>query len=247
MKKDLEYIISLSAGIGRSFREAEDMLSLAKQRKNIINPIISLDENAKSSLSLINEPYNICIYDENRPYIKSDLFSKELIDDAIDSVSRHFKYDDNTDVQKDIDAEIRKRCFDFGTGTYTPYGHLIAKMIDEENNDGLIMFLDGDDMHYWNYYNYHDVSRHINAIGKSLMESLIIGNTKNITYPRRMEDDVMSRPDISLRHGYVNRLHSSAGDEFLIELFCDSSDLVRISEKIIRNAYQAQLDMYKSS
>ncbi len=78
---------------------------------------------------------------------------------------------------------------------------------------------------------------HITEIGKALNSGsrpVETGNRHSDLVTRITEDSPL----------LVQRLHGSAGDEFVVNVRCQEHQLVPLAEKLIRAAYEAQMNMY---
>lgn len=131
-----------------------------------------------------------------------------------------------------IDLEILKR--DPKTKLLNKLGYYIEKQKLENTKkynfkNRYILLFDADSMHFLNKkYGYETVDKYLEAVGKALSE--------NIRYSKdRKEKDMLKIKDL-----LNNRKNDAAGDEFIIDLFCDKKYLKQIAERYITNCYEYQ-------
>lgn len=131
-----------------------------------------------------------------------------------------------------IDLEILKR--DPKTKLLNKLGYYIEKQKLENTKkytpkNRYILLFDADSMHFLNKkYGYETVDRYLETVGKALSEN--IRDSKD-----RKEKDMLKIKDL-----LNNRKNDAAGDEFIIDLFCDKKYLRQIAERYITNCYEYQ-------
>jgi GGDEF domain-containing protein len=237
--KSEEFIIGLSVGIGFSLNEAQEALKIAKKGKEKV---------VEGEAIRIDGPYNIAIY-------KGTPLPDKAI--SLDEVTRDLtilnKYTGET--YQDMLKLIEGKKIDSLTGTLTPYGYFIELDLIRKAEEKVykrtpkrnILLFDGDNMKHWNEtYNYEEVTEHLIQIGKALNEhthKIISGDRKSDLILRTNKSELEEIADGSL----VHRKHGTAGDEFIINLRAPYDKLVPIAERLIREAYLAQLRLYKKS
>lgn len=205
-----KFKINLSVGIGRNILEAEKALINAKKKKHN------------------NRKYNIEIYSGKK--IKSEIIiSKELID-AYLRLEKNLSH--SPKLLKDL--EILKR--DPKTKLLNKLGYYIEKQkLEIQNkyhkNKRYIILFDADSMHTLNKkYGYKAVDKQLECIGKALKE-----NIRLTTKDYRTEKDLINIKDV-----LNNRKNDSAGDEFIIDLYCNKKDLITIAKRYLDKCSEYQ-------
>lgn len=173
-----------------------------------------------------HKKFNIEIY--AGPKLKyTDVIPSEIIDAYLRLEKRL------SNSPKDlIDLEILKR--DPKTKLLNKLGYYIEKQKLENtkkynHKNRYILLFDADSMHFLNKkYGYETVDKYLEAVGQALSEN--IRDSKD-----RKEKDMLKIKDL-----LNNRKNDAAGDEFIIDLFCDKKYLRQIAERYITNCYEYQ-------
>ena len=227
------FILGLSVGIGSSVKEAQTALKTAKSLKEKI-------EEGEPIKIRFNGPYSIAQYSGD-PLLDEAVALEELKADLeILNI-----YSGNPRIYADMLKLIEGKRYNYSTGTLTPYGYqLQLKQIVEREitkygraPQRQLLFFDCNDMKHWNdLTDYDEVTRHIAVVGSALNH-----NSRNEGRDNR-DVDLVTRV---LQNDYlVQRIHGSAGDEFLVNVRAPQKRLVTIAKKLIKSAYKAQMDMY---
>ncbi|MBI2208434.1 hypothetical protein HYU50_02980 [Candidatus Woesearchaeota archaeon] len=229
------FILGLSVGIGDSIKEAQEALKNAKSLKETV-------EEGKPIKIRFNGPYSIAQY-SGSPLLDEAMALKELETD-LGILNSH---SGNPRVYADMLTLIEGKRYDHSTGTLTPYGYQfqLEQSVERERSEygrtqqRRLLFFDCNDMHHWNdLTDYDEVTRHIAAIGRALSH-----NSRNERQETR-DRDLVTR--VMQNDSLVQRIHGSAGDEFLVNVRAPKDKLVLIAEKLIKSAYKTQMDMYST-
>ena len=244
----IDFIIGMKVGIGETPDEASlAVLKQASQLKEKVNDS-DLPESVlqKTVAKHTQQDYSIARYDGPEVEIDPEIEEarerlsarvKESID-RLATIER--KYGKDELAYTYLRDEVRTKEIDKDTGCLTPFGYQFQIQTQESERipEGMKRFylmFDGNDMHYWNEKaDYNDVTAHLHLMGRTLKES-----TRG---KKRPEDK--TRQDLV---GRVTRTHGSAGDEFLVDIICKESDIMKITTRIMKEVYQTQIDKYLSS
>ena len=227
------FILVLSVGIGSSVKEAQTALKTAKSLKEKV-------EESEPIKIRFNGPYSVAQY-SGVPLLDEAVALEELEAD-LEILNAH---SGNSQVYADMLKLVEGKRYDHSTGTLTPYGYQfqLKQIVEREITkygrapQRQLLFFDCNDMKYWNdLTDYDGVTRHIAAVGSALSH-----NSRN-KGRENMDRDLVTR--VMQNDSLVQRIHGSAGDEFLVNVRAPKDKLVIIAEKLIKSAYQAQMDMY---
>ncbi len=152
---------------------------------------------------------------------------------------------------------INDHTWDHMTGALTSFGHAFTSLRRgpvqlPPEYEHFNVFIDANDMHYWNEHGgttdasgkiilcgTEDVDRHLKAIGYALVHGA------------RMErkdadnDHPQFRPSLDLvARRSVTRTHGSAGDEFVVDLYCPRVNVVNVVERLFDRVYAEQAKLY---
>lgn len=257
----LDFILGIKAGIGRTFNEAEIAMFQAKELAEGITDDDSL-ETAKEKVDLMvrSKRYAIHLYDgtEVRPVMEDlSLSSRKALENEVEetilSLNRIEKeYGFNSLAYKTINQMVRLRSVDQTTGTLTYYGYLLQLKKGPEraaavNGSQLFQVLvDCNYMHYWNSkVGYNNVTDKITVVGNALVQStrtppfLNLGqqNKTGTGQDKRQKRKSDRYPDLVT---LVTRTHGSAGDEFLIDLYCPADLIVPVVNRVFDTVYSKQ-------
>ena len=230
------FILGVSVGIGSSITEAQE--ALLKNAKSLKETV----EEGKPIQIRFNGPYSIAQY-SGVPLLDEAVALKEFEAD-LEILNTH---SGNPKVYADMLELIKGKRYDHSTGTLTPYGYQfqLKQIVERERSEygrtpqRQLLFFDCNNMHYWNELtNYDEVTRHIAAVGSALSH-----NSRN-KGRENMDRDLVTR--VMQNDSLVQRIHGSAGDEFLVNVRAPKDKLVIIAEKLIKSAYQSQMDMYST-
>lgn len=236
----LEILISLGAGIGTTFQEAEAALHQAKTKKEQLCPTddISLSL-AKIQANITSKNYAIAKY--VGPHLEdlpdSAYTSQGKVGDQVQKTITNLdqiknNYGEDSPAYKIIFNMIHDQCYDFNTGTLTPFGYHF-KLATAENHPTKLkrycIIVDANDMHYWNSkVGYDRVTQALSLIGQTLASSV-----------RKNDNNRLG--DLVLRPTLISRTHGSAGDEFLIDMYAPEDAINSIITRLFDNVYKAQL------
>lgn len=252
----LEYVIGISAGIGRSFAEANAALKVAKENKLDISGC-----QPEEAISLIKEAfelghYSIHLYDgppkRSKPVFKEiDSLEKDLEEDLVFLDDVKERYGAKSLAYDALESMVKKRKHDPLTGALSPYGYLFKKKTEKipisfpNGIEHFTVLIDGNNMKYWNdHFEYNDVSAHLAALGQALVKGVRKGGEKHkgkYSVEKKLDAGV---PDLVLRPGFVTRTHGSAGDEFVLDLYCKEEDVVNVVKRLFDQTYAAQKELY---
>ncbi|MBU1112151.1 MAG: hypothetical protein ABIG93_00270 [archaeon] len=244
----LEYILGVKAGIGETFQEAEQALQKASLLKPKIVPEDSPKEAfAKTLAQIESRKYAVVMYDGQPLEVSYDLedVNRDAILEAIDNLKEvAFTYGEDSLAYQALERSIENQSYDRTTGALTNFGYMFELCKREELSpesvlpEGVkryIVLFDANDMHYWNSNaGYDNVTDHIAAIGKALVDSS--RGVFNI-------DKTDKVPDIVIRVPFVNRTHGSAGDEFMIDPYCHEDHIGPVVERLVDQIYQHQKEL----
>lgn len=227
--------MGISVGIGNSIKESQEALKNAKSLKEAV-------EQGKPIKIRFNGPYSVAQY-SGSPLLDEAVALKEVEAD-LEILNTH---SGNPKVYADMLKLIEGKRYDYSTGTLTPYGYQLQlkQIVERERNEygripqRQLLFFDCNNMHYWNdLTDYDEVTRHIAAVGSALSH-----NSRNKLH-RSRDRDLVTR--VMQNDSLVQRIHGSAGDEFLVNVRAPNDKLDIIAKKLIKSAYQSQMDMYGS-
>lgn len=244
----LEFILGLKAGIGHNLCEAEQAMNGAKLKKEKIVETDSV-EVAKQKIEAIIAVgvYPIKVYDG--PPL-AELPNTALIRRVTASLTRlqsiEQEYGTSSPAYHALKAEIGQQCTDPATLALTPFGYTFLQvenpsLVAASILDRHIILIDANNMHYWNdKMGYDKVSARLNAIGRALVQA-----TRTMKLQESYDDTdkrniTAMSPDLVVREGYVNRTHGTAGDEFIVDLFCRKDDVLTITHRLFQQAYAEQ-------
>jgi hypothetical protein len=252
MSKHPYFFITLKAGIGRTFQEAEIALTSSKSLKEQINPTDSPQETfAKIRQTLSEKRYAISQY--LGPTLEEKTDSMYTLKQSVDlDVSQTLRdqqniidtYGRDSPANQALQRQIEKRCLDQTTGAFTHFGYhfTIARDINnhrhhpssQTNISRYRIIIDGNDMHYWNdQVGYDTVTERLRLIGLT-----IVSATRKTT-PERVGDLVFRQP-------LVSRMHGSAGDEFFLDMYSQSDYIETVIHRLFDKIYLAQLETNKN-
>ena len=228
------FILGISVGIGNSIKESQE--ALLKNAKSLKETV----EEGKPIKIRFNGPYSIAQYSGD-PLLDEVVAMKELEAD-LEILNTH---SGNPKVYADMLKLTEGKKYDHSTGTLTPYGYQfqLKQIVEREQSvyrrtpKRQLLFFDCNDMHHWNdLTDYDEVTRHIAAVGSALSH-----NSRNKGRGNR-DRDLVTR--VMQNDSLVQRIHGSAGDEFLVNVRAPNDKLVIIAKKLIKSAYQNQMEMY---
>ena len=229
------FILGISVGIGNSIKEAQEALKNAKSLKETV-------ERDKPIKIRFDGPYSIAQYSGH--HLLDEAVALKELDADLKILNT---YSGNPEVYADMLKLIEGKRHDHSTNTLTPYGYQfhLNQIVERERSEygrtpqRQLLFFDCNNMHYWNELtNYDEVTRHIAAVGSALSH-----NSRNESRGDR-DRDLVTR--VMQNDSLVQRIHGSAGDEFLVNVRAPKDKLVIIAEKLIKSAYQSQMDMYST-
>ncbi len=254
----LEFILNVKAGIGRSFHEAEAALNQAKALKEKIKdsdtPQVARD---KVLAKIRTREYAIVLYagDPLRTsgtvdFKAQEALEKDVADALADMNALRREYGFGSSACLRYERRIKSQSHDAATGALTPFGYVLQQQQQPNvpmppGMERFYILIDANDMHYWNNDDkagYEDVTRHINAIGRGVVKGTRHEMVEGSHDPRRKLDAGIS--DKVLKPETV-RTHVTAGDEFLIELWCREQDVVRITQRLFERVYAEQRNLYE--
>lgn len=248
---ELELILGVKAGIGRNFAEAEAALKAAQNLKEIIEetdaPQTAL---GKIIAKYLSQDYAIVLYDKSlKISLSADSDNQELLSQVqqIIDCSKDIEetYGKNSKAYKVLQKIIENFSFDPATKALTPFGYLLNTSPLESLPswaERFFILIDVNDMHYWNsQVGYEKVSRYLKIIGQTLVKS-----TRSRQDSLSPEIIQKRRFDTGLPDLVVSRLHGDASDEFLIDLYCKKTDVVKIAERLFDSIYREQKKLYQN-
>ncbi len=243
------FLISLKAGIGKTFQEAELALNEAKKSKEKIFSTDSLQQAlAKIEQNIRTRNYAISSYTGPTLETKTDsLYTlKHSVEfDVLQTMTALEKvlqtYSTDSLAYRALCEQIEKRCLDSTTQALTPFGYnfKLSTQIDqhrhhpssEQHIARYRIIIDGNDMHYWNdTIGYDAVTERLKVIGQTLV------NSTRKTTPERV-GDLVFRPPL------VSRMHGSAGDEFFIDMYSQPEYIEPVIYRLFDKIYAAQYDV----
>nr|AQS33911.1 hypothetical protein [uncultured archaeon] len=248
---NLEFIISVKAGIGRSFAEAQAAMSKAKKTTDRIEETDSFEVARTKVLSRINvRDYDICVY---HPEI--DLFPDislvkgiEMLESNVaksiaDLESVELEYGKNSLAYDALQTQIGMQSLDPATGALTPFGYLFQQKFRVNTPtsgavERFVIYVDANDMHYWNRAVGEEVvDVHLAAIGRALVKGTRQTTSASGTGWQAIRQFDAGIPD---QVCYVSRTHGSAGDEFLVDLYCREEDVNKVVTRLFDTIYREQ-------
>jgi len=150
-------------------------------------------------------------------------------------VSAYLRLEKKLSNSKDSlkDLEMLKR--DHKTGLLNRFGYYVEKnkLIKQKKygKNRFIIFFDADSMHSLNNkYGYIFVDKYLTAIGKAL--------NKNIR--NRDQKDILN-----VGETLNNRRNDTAGDEFIIDIYCKEKDVLNITRRYLTKCYEYQRKINK--
>src|SRR3989339_244005 len=234
----LEFVLGLKAGIGRTFAQAETAMFQAKELAEKILDSDPLDlAKQKVQEALNSQKYAITLFSENTPLLTPTESSEEEIIRLKVMVNLHRlgeierKYGLHSLAYDSFVDCLNSFSVDSATNTFTPFGYL-RYLIENDllryntrREDHFLVLVDCNSMHYWNsQYGFDTVTQHINFVGNALAAT----TRKN---PRDYSRDLVT---------LVTRTHGSAGDEFLVDMYCPPENILTAVSSIFNRVYTTQ-------
>jgi len=247
----LEFIIGVKAGIGRSFAEAQAAMTKAKKTTGRIKENDSFEVARTKVLSRINaKDYDICVY---LPEI--DLFPDVSLVKGIEVLESNVtksiadmerveaQYGKNSIAYDALQTQIGMQSLDPATGALTPFGYLFQQKfrVNDPTSGAVerfVIYVDANDMHYWNRAVGEEVvDVHLAAIGRALVKG-----TRQTTSASGTGWESIRKFDAGIPDQvcYVSRTHGSAGDEFLVDLYCREEDVIKVVNRLFDTIYREQ-------
>lgn len=256
----LEFTVGLKAGIGTSFEKAEAALKRASELKEQISEDDVFEVARDKVLRNINDnKYAIVLY-EGEEILNEENVNPEEEEELETRVRRSIddlgavknEYGEHSLAYEALENQINERSSDPTTGALTPFGYLLKQQTQvikpKELPEGIEHFyilIDANDMHYWNdKKTYGEVTRHLKAIGQALVEAARTKEKPTPEVEERRSFQSRTIDLVSMSPRLVTRTHGSAGDEFLIDLYCKKEDVKNIVTRFIDCAYAKQEELY---
>jgi len=225
------YVIGVAVGIGKSIAEAEYSLFEAKKIKKA---------DKKRLKDRDNPPYFVKLYEgDKKPdrktkidprvvdYLKLSKFLEEKGSEYIPYLEKIVKIDPGTSALTILGYRLEQDKRE---------NELNEKRKPRKGERYFVLF-DLNDVHDWNEKgaSYASVTRHINVIGRALVENC---RTKKNGY-----SDFVAQ----IKDPLVTRKHGDAGDEFMVDLYCPKKYVKGVVERLINTIYKAQKDQFYSN
>ncbi len=254
-------VLAISAGIGRTFAEAEAALFEVKKKKLKIDDGDPLDVAiTKTKPFLRPDSYLISLYAqsglaplsaEETVLANGAAAVKTRAEKELEKLEElKWTYGEDSLAYESYARLLNEIMVDPSTGADTPLGYLINILRHKQPEldslpEGIEQFyalFDTNDMHYWNAaIGSENVDERLHAIGRALVGSVRRKASGTSAHANRRNCSLNDL--VSTQPSFISRTHGSAGDEFLVDFHCQEKDAIKIISRLFYQAIAAQYNI----